>query len=199
MKAAVLGENGVEVRDLPKPEPEAQRSADPRARDEPQPRRPARRLGPSARPRRRRRRAHRARMRRRGRGGRQRGEGLQGRRPRDGARRPAATPNTSSTDEHRATRIPANNMTYEQAACMPVALQTLHNAIVTAGRFKRGETLLIQGASSGVGLMGHADRQGHGRSHGDGHLHQSGAAARGSRTTAAISRSTPPIRNGRSR
>ncbi|HKC33976.1 MAG TPA: zinc-binding dehydrogenase [Xanthobacteraceae bacterium] len=54
----------------------------------------------------------------------------------------------------RIARIPANNMTYEQAACFPVALQTLHNAIVTAGRFKRGETLLIQGASSGVGLMG---------------------------------------------
>jgi NADPH2:quinone reductase len=45
-------------------------------------------------------------------------------------------------------------MTYEQAACLPVALQTMHNAIVTAGRLKRGETLLIQGASSGVGLMG---------------------------------------------
>jgi NADPH2:quinone reductase len=57
-------------------------------------------------------------------------------------------------DEHRIHRIPANNMTYEQAACLPVALQTLHNAIVTAGRFKRGESLLIQGASSGVGLMG---------------------------------------------
>jgi NADPH2:quinone reductase len=45
-------------------------------------------------------------------------------------------------------------MTYAQAACLPVALQTMHNAIVTAGRLKRGETLLIQGASSGVGLMG---------------------------------------------
>jgi NADPH:quinone reductase len=30
----------------------------------------------------------------------------------------------------------------------------MHNAVVTAGRLKRGETLLIQGASSGVGLMG---------------------------------------------
>ncbi len=60
----------------------------------------------------------------------------------------------ATTDAARATRIPANNMTYEQAACLPVALQTLHNAIVTAGRFKRGESLLIQGASSGVGLMG---------------------------------------------
>src|SRR3954447_1359014 len=57
-------------------------------------------------------------------------------------------------DPGRIARIPANNMTYEQAACLPVALQTLHNAIVTAGRFKRGESLLIQGASSGVGLMG---------------------------------------------
>jgi NADPH:quinone reductase-like Zn-dependent oxidoreductase len=51
-------------------------------------------------------------------------------------------------------RIPANNMTFAQAACFPVALQTMHNAIVTAGRLERGETLLIQGASTGVGLMG---------------------------------------------
>lgn len=58
------------------------------------------------------------------------------------------------TDAARAHRIPGNNMTYEQAACFPVALQTMHNAVVTAGRLKRGETLLIQGASSGVGLMG---------------------------------------------
>jgi NADPH2:quinone reductase len=58
------------------------------------------------------------------------------------------------TDQGRVHRIPANNMTYEQAACLPVALQTMHNAVVTAGRLKRGETLLIQGASSGVGLMG---------------------------------------------
>src|SRR5437764_3363027 len=58
------------------------------------------------------------------------------------------------TDAARVHRIPANNMNFEQAACFPVALQTMHNAVVTAGRLKRGETLLIQGASSGVGLMG---------------------------------------------
>ncbi len=58
------------------------------------------------------------------------------------------------TDHVRLHRIPANNMTFEQAACFPVALQTMHNAIVTAGRLERGETLLIQGASTGVGLMG---------------------------------------------
>src|SRR5262244_2294296 len=58
------------------------------------------------------------------------------------------------TDAGRAHRIPANNMTYEQAACFPVALGTMHNAVVTAGRPKLGETLLLQGASAGVGLMG---------------------------------------------
>ena len=37
------------------------------------------------------------------------------------------------TDFLRVHRIPANNMSYEQAACFPVALGTMHNAIVTAG------------------------------------------------------------------
>ncbi len=58
------------------------------------------------------------------------------------------------TDAGRVHRIPGNNMTYEQAACFPVALQTMHNAVVTAGRLKRGESMLMQGASAGVGLMG---------------------------------------------
>jgi len=58
------------------------------------------------------------------------------------------------TDAGRVHRIPANNMTYEQAACFPVALQTMHNAVVTAGRLQRGETFLMQGASAGMGLMG---------------------------------------------
>ena len=57
-------------------------------------------------------------------------------------------------DSGRAHKVPANNMTYEQAACMPVALQTMHNALVGAGRLKKGESVLIQGASSGVGLLG---------------------------------------------
>lgn len=57
-------------------------------------------------------------------------------------------------DYGRVTKIPANNMTFTQAATLPVALQTMHNAVVTAGRLKKGESILIQGASSGVGLMG---------------------------------------------
>src|ERR1700682_2294918 len=69
------------------------------------------------------------------------------------ARAPGGLAEYAVADGVVAHRIPANNMTYEQAACFPVALATMHNAIVTAGRLKRGETLLIQGASSGVGLM----------------------------------------------
>ena len=57
-------------------------------------------------------------------------------------------------DWGRAMVIPANNMTYEQAATLPVALATMHDAVVTNGRLADGETVLIQGASSGVGLMG---------------------------------------------
>ena len=104
-----------------------------------------------------------------------------------------------ATDEHRATRIPANNMTYEQAACFPVAMQTMHNAIVTAGRFKAGETLLIQGASSGVGLMGMQIGKFMGASIVMGTSTHPGRRAQAQRITAATSRSTPPIRPGRSR
>ncbi|MGI4954261.1 MAG: quinone oxidoreductase family protein, partial [Janthinobacterium lividum] len=49
---------------------------------------------------------------------------------------------------------PDNNMGWEQAATLPIALQTMHNALVTVGGLQRGQTVLIQGASSGVGLMG---------------------------------------------
>ncbi|HUC65557.1 MAG TPA: zinc-binding dehydrogenase [Stellaceae bacterium] len=57
-------------------------------------------------------------------------------------------------DWGRVSPIPANNMTFPQAATLPVALQTMHDALVSNGRLKSGESVLIQGASSGVGLMG---------------------------------------------
>jgi NADPH2:quinone reductase len=47
-----------------------------------------------------------------------------------------------------------NGMSFEQAATLPVSLMTLHNALVKAGRLQAGESVMIQGASSGVGLMG---------------------------------------------
>jgi NADPH:quinone reductase len=57
-------------------------------------------------------------------------------------------------DWGRASPIPANNMTFPQAATLPVALQTMHDALITNGRLRNGESVLIQGASSGVGIMG---------------------------------------------
>jgi NADPH2:quinone reductase len=45
-------------------------------------------------------------------------------------------------------------MGWEQAATLPIALQTMHNAVVTIGQMQPGQSVLIQGASSGVGLMG---------------------------------------------
>jgi NADPH2:quinone reductase len=57
-------------------------------------------------------------------------------------------------DHGRTLPIPANNMGWEQAATYPVALGTMHDAIVTNGKLQPGETIIIQGASSGVGLMG---------------------------------------------
>ena len=47
-----------------------------------------------------------------------------------------------------------NGLSFEHAATLPVALQTMHDAIATNGRLEAGQSVLIQGASSGVGLMG---------------------------------------------
>ena len=46
-----------------------------------------------------------------------------------------------------------DNMSFEDAATLPVALGTMHDALVANGRLRAGESVLIQGASSGVGLM----------------------------------------------
>jgi len=57
-------------------------------------------------------------------------------------------------DHGRVIKIPNNNMDYLKASTYPIAIATMHNAIVTAGNFTQGQSVLIQGASSGVGLMG---------------------------------------------
>jgi NADPH:quinone reductase len=46
-----------------------------------------------------------------------------------------------------------SNMNFEEAATLPIALTTMHNAVVTVGALQAGQAVLIQGASSGVGLM----------------------------------------------
>jgi NADPH:quinone reductase len=55
-------------------------------------------------------------------------------------------------DHRRMFRAPSN-MNFEESATLPVAITTMHNAVVTAGALQPGQTVLIQGASSGVGLM----------------------------------------------
>jgi NADPH2:quinone reductase len=55
-------------------------------------------------------------------------------------------------DHGRLFRTPSN-MNVEEAATLPVALATMHNAVVTNGALQPGQSVLIQGASSGVGLM----------------------------------------------
>ena len=69
-----------------------------------------------------------------------------------------------------------DGMSFEQAATLPVSLITLHNALVTAGRLQPGESVMIQGASSGVGLMGLQIAKLMGAGLGDRHVDQRGAA-----------------------
>lgn len=55
--------------------------------------------------------------------------------------------------ERRIYPVP-EDVAYQSAATLPVALQTMHDAIATHGQLGDGQSVLIQGASSGVGLMG---------------------------------------------
>ena len=55
-------------------------------------------------------------------------------------------------DHGRLFRTPSN-MNFEEATTLPIALTTMHHAVVTMGALQAGQAVLIQGASSGVGLM----------------------------------------------
>jgi len=57
------------------------------------------------------------------------------------------------SDYGRAMKVP-DGMSFEQASTLPIGLNTLHNALITAGRMKAGEAVMVQGASSGVGIIG---------------------------------------------
>jgi NADPH2:quinone reductase len=57
------------------------------------------------------------------------------------------------TDWGRVYTLPSAAIGFAQAAALPVALQTSHEALVASGGFSPGEAVLVQGASSGVGLM----------------------------------------------
>lgn len=54
-------------------------------------------------------------------------------------------------DHRLAVRIPPS-LSWVQAAALPVALFTAHDAVVTGGRLARDEAVFIQAAASGVGI-----------------------------------------------
>jgi NADPH2:quinone reductase len=56
-------------------------------------------------------------------------------------------------DVGRTMAMPAG-IGFADAAVLPIALITMHDALITHGRMAAGDSVLIQGASSGVGLMG---------------------------------------------
>lgn len=58
------------------------------------------------------------------------------------------------TDGGRACRIPDDSLPFEEATILTLALQAMHDAVVTHGQLRPGQDVLIHGASSGVGLMG---------------------------------------------
>jgi len=66
---------------------------------------------------------------------------------------PGSHAEVAVADWGRAMKIP-DGMDYQTAATLPIGLNTLHNALITAGRMKKGENVMVQGASSGVGIIG---------------------------------------------
>jgi NADPH:quinone reductase-like Zn-dependent oxidoreductase len=56
-----------------------------------------------------------------------------------------------TTDESLLAKIP-DNLNFVEAACVPEAFITAHDAIFTQGNLQTGETLLIHAVGSGVGL-----------------------------------------------
>ena len=55
-------------------------------------------------------------------------------------------------DHRHAIRVPAG-LDWSEAAALPVGLSTSHDALVTQAGFKAGDTVLVVGASSSVGLL----------------------------------------------
>lgn len=57
------------------------------------------------------------------------------------------------TDWGRVHKFPDTFTDFIQAAALPVSLQTAHEALTGSGQFRRGQTVLVNGASSAIGLM----------------------------------------------
>lgn len=62
--------------------------------------------------------------------------------------------NYAIASSKRSIKFNTEQISWEQAASIQGNLQTMHDAIVTNGKFISGQTVFIQGASSGVGIIG---------------------------------------------
>jgi NADPH2:quinone reductase len=56
-------------------------------------------------------------------------------------------------DGRRCLPLPSADMDYDTAACLPIALRTAHVSLADLGQLKPGQSVLVLGASSAVGLM----------------------------------------------
>lgn len=56
-------------------------------------------------------------------------------------------------DMGRTLKVAGSDLSLEQAAVLPLALMTAHDALVTNGRMRKGDSVLVHGASSAIGLM----------------------------------------------
>jgi len=54
----------------------------------------------------------------------------------------------------RCIKFQNEKINWEKASSIQGSLQTMHDAIITNGKFKAGQSIFIQGASSGVGIIG---------------------------------------------
>lgn len=67
---------------------------------------------------------------------------------------PAAYAEYVVTDHGRAVPIPEGDLDWARAASLTLGLQTMHDALVTRGRLQPGDSVLMQGAASVMGLIG---------------------------------------------
>ena len=66
---------------------------------------------------------------------------------------PAAFAELTAAPAYRLLPLPAN-MSYEQGAVLPVGMQTMHDALASNAQIQPGHSVFMQGASSGMGLLG---------------------------------------------
>lgn len=52
----------------------------------------------------------------------------------------------------RTSRVIPDNVSFEEAACVPVTFGTAHDCLFEFSRLKTGETVLVQAGASGVGM-----------------------------------------------